>query len=237
VRQRRFSQLLIDFINNMTHEFKTPISTVALATEAIQRPDILEQKEKVLQFNQMIQTEIGRMRNQADKILQMATLEEGDIALSPSEVDLHELIADVTTAVSLQVEHAGGSLTCDLRAVDARVTCDKLHVSNIVHNLLDNAMKYSREAPVIHVSTFDRSGEIVVRVEDEGIGVSPEEQKHVFQKYYRVPTGRRHDVKGFGLGLSYVKLMVEAHGGRVALESPPGKGTRVEFTLPRKASV
>jgi two-component system phosphate regulon sensor histidine kinase PhoR len=233
LKQRRFSRLLVDFINNMTHEFKTPISTVALATEAIGRPDILAQKDRVLQFNAMIRTEIGRMRNQTEKILQMATLEEGDIQLSLAEVDLHDLIRETVEAVSLQAETLGGAVTTELGARDPVVRGDRLHLANIIHNLLDNAMKYSSDGPRISVQTHDDARGVEVHIRDHGIGMRADEQKQAFHKYYRVSTGDRHDVKGFGLGLSYVKLMVEAHGGTVTLESTPGQGTDVGFTIPR----
>lgn len=236
LRQRRLSRLLVDFINNMTHEFKTPISTVALATEAIARPDIVTQKDRVLQFNDMIRSEIGRMRNQAEKILQMASLEEGDIHLTRTGLDLHDLIREAVDAVSLQVEARGGVITTELARREANVEGDRVHLSNIIHNLLDNAMKYSPEAPRIAVQSEVGDREVRVCVQDHGLGISTEEQKHVFEKFYRVPTGNRHDVKGFGLGLSYVKLMVEAHGGEVKLKSAAGRGTTVEFRIPRCAT-
>jgi two-component system phosphate regulon sensor histidine kinase PhoR len=229
LRQKRFSRLLVDFINNMTHEFKTPISTVALASEAIARPDILAQKDKVLQFNDMIKSEIGRMRNQAEKILQMATLEEQDIAISWDPVNLHEVIRSVVEGASLQVEHHGGSIRCDLAAKDVAIDGDKIHLTNVISNVIDNAVKYSTDAPQIEVATQDAPEGVQISVSDSGLGMTADEARQVFQKYYRVPTGDRHDVKGFGLGLSYVKLMVEAHGGTVSLKSKPGEGTRVEL--------
>jgi two-component system phosphate regulon sensor histidine kinase PhoR len=232
LKQRTFSALLVEFINNMTHEFKTPISTVALATEAIERPDVLAQKDKVLQFNKMIRTEITRMRNQTEKILQMATLEDGDIALTKSEMDLHQTIRDAVDAVSIQIEHRGGRITTRLDAGTSQLHADPLHIANIIHNLLDNAVKYSDDAPHIEVRTFRTDDEIAVEIEDHGLGMSAEHQKQAFQKYFRVPTGNLHNVKGFGLGLSYVKLMIEAHDGAVQLEGEPGRGTTVRIVLP-----
>lgn len=232
MKQRKFSALLVDFINNMTHEFKTPISTVALATEAIARPDILEQKDKVLQFNTIIRTEINRMRNQAEKILQMATLEEGDISLARVEVDLHQIVRDAVDAFSIQIEHRGGEISSVLDAGSSALNADPLHLANIVHNLLDNAVKYSDEAPQISVRTSRNGQEITLEIGDQGLGMTAEHQEQVFQKYFRVPTGNVHNVKGFGLGLSYVKLMVEAHGGSVNLKSQPGSGTTVSVVLP-----
>jgi len=232
MKQRKFYTLLVDFINNMTHEFKTPISTVALATEAIARPDVLAQKEKVLQFNSIIRTEITRMRNQAEKILQMATLEEGDTMLSKSEIDLHQIIRDAIDSVSMQIEHRGGQISSTLDVGTSTLNADPLHIANIVHNLLDNAVKYSDDAPKVTVRTSRNGQEIVIEIRDHGIGMTAEHRKQAFHKYFRVPTGNVHNVKGFGLGLSYVKLMVEAHGGSVDLKSQLGKGTTVSIVLP-----
>jgi two-component system phosphate regulon sensor histidine kinase PhoR len=232
LRQKRFSRLLVDFINNMTHEFKTPISTVALASEAIARPDILEQKDKIIQFNDMIKSEIDRMRSQAEKILQMATLEERDIAMSWAPVNMHEVIRTVVDGASLQVKHHGGSINCELVAKDVAIDGDKIHLTNVISSVIDNAVKYSSGAPQIVVSTQDAPGGVQISVSDSGLGMTSDQARQAFQKYYRVPTGNRHDVKGFGLGLSYVKLMVEAHGGTVELESKPDLGTRVELFLP-----
>ncbi len=230
--QRRFSELMIQFINNMTHEFKTPISTVALATEAIQRPEVLASAEKTLQFSEIIKTENRRMRNQAEKILQMATLEEKDFVLSRERLDMHRVIADAVDSIQLRVTDRKGSIVCHLNAKIHKVSADRVHLSNIIHNLLDNAVKYSENAPQITVRTYDSDRGLGIRIEDCGIGISAEDQKHVFDKYFRTPTGNRHDVKGFGLGLSYVKLMVEAHGGRISLNSKLGEGTEIEIVLP-----
>jgi len=231
-RQKRLSGLMVDFINNMTHEFKTPISTVALSTEAIQRPDILSQKDKVLHFNRMIQNENRRMHNQTDKILQMAALEEKDYELALVEVDLHQIIRKAVDSVALHVENRSGSIRCHLDARRHVLYADKVHLANVIYNLLDNANKYSLDKPEITVRTFDSNKGVGVRIEDRGIGLTPEDKKHVFDKYFRVSSGNRHDVKGFGIGLSYVKLMVGAHGGSIALNSRLGEGTEVELILP-----
>jgi len=238
-RQRRLSGLMVDFINNMTHEFKTPISTVALATEAIQRPDILDQKDKVLHFNEMIQNENRRMHKQTDKILQMAALEEKDYELTLVEVDLHQIITKAVDSVALHVENRGGSIRCHLDAKRHTLYADKVHLANVIYNLLDNANKYSFDKPGITVRTFDSNRGVGVRIEDRGIGLTPEDRKHVFDKYFRVSSGNRHDVKGFGIGLSYVKLIVEAHGGNIEINSKLGEGAEVELILPygRKDSV
>ncbi len=236
VRQQRLSGLMVDFVNNMTHEFKTPISTVALASEAIGRPDVATKRAKVQQYNRMIAEETHRMKAQVDRILQMAQLEEGDIELTRSVVDVHDLIGKAAGTFALQVESRGGRITLDLRAGAHTLSGDAVFLSNIVHNLLDNANKYSPNAPEITLATLNEDGMLVVRVSDRGCGIAAEHQKKVFEKYYRVPTGNLHDVKGFGIGLSYVKLLVEAHGGSISLHSEEGVGTDIEVRLPVKTT-
>ncbi|MDH3889540.1 MAG: HAMP domain-containing histidine kinase [candidate division Zixibacteria bacterium] len=229
--QRRFATLLVDFINNMTHEFKTPIATIRLAAEAVARHDVIENKDRVRQFNDMILGETQRMRNQTDKILQMAVLEEGDYELKLESVDLHELIKNAVDTVALHIENRQGTVECDLRAEQHTLTADPVHLGNVVHNLLDNASKYTPESPRIRVSTSDDNGVLAMAVTDNGIGMHQDDCRRAFDKYFRVSHGNVHDVKGFGLGLSYVKMMVEAHGGTVSIHSRPGEGTRVEATF------
>ena len=232
ISQRRFATLLVDFINNMTHEFKTPIATIRLAAEAVARPDVIGNKDRVGQFNDMILGETQRMKNQTDKILQMAVLEEGDYELTKEDVDLHELIKAAVESIALHVEKRQGSLECELRAGRFNLSADPVHLTNVVHNLLDNASKYSPENPHIRVSTANDGNNLTLAVSDNGIGMHQDDTRRAFDKYYRVSHGNVHDVKGFGLGLSYVKLMVEAHGGTVSIHSRPGEGTRVEVTFP-----
>lgn len=230
--QRRLAGRMVGFINNMTHEFKTPISTVALACEAIGRPDIIEQKDKIARYNRMIIDENRRMQGQVEKILQMAVLEEGDYELQLTDVDVHEVIRRAVESITLQIEHRGGTITCALDAAEYSVRADAVHLTNIINNLLDNANKYSPQSPVIAVTTHNNDNGITVRISDQGMGIKDEDRKMVFDAYYRVPAGNIHDVKGFGLGLSYVKLMVTAHGGNISLASEYGKGTQVSLWLP-----
>jgi two-component system phosphate regulon sensor histidine kinase PhoR len=232
VRQKEFSVRLVDFINNMTHEFKTPISTIAVAAETIARPEVLEQKEKILRYSAVIQDENSRMKKQVDKILQMAVLEEGDYELAVADLDVHDVVRKAVGNVALQVEAKGGTITSRLDALRPVVRGDAVHLTNMIHSVLDNANKYSPEAPVIEVTSSDDGAYLLLEVADHGIGIAPDDQKRVFEKYFRVHTGNVHDVKGFGLGLSYVKLMAEAHGGRVSLESALEKGTVVRLRLP-----
>jgi len=230
--QKRLAGRMTGFINNMTHEFKTPISTITLASEAIERPDVRVQPDKVERYNQMIQHENLRMRGQVEKILQMAVLEEGDYELELGDVDVHDVVTKAVNSIALQITKRRGTITSALNAERHVVRADAVHLTNIIHNLLDNANKYSPEAPVITVSTKNENNGVLIRVNDRGTGIGDQDKEAVFDKYYRVPTGNIHDVKGFGLGLSYVKLMTAAHGGTVALTSEPGKGTQVELYFP-----
>lgn len=230
--QKRFAGRMVDFINNMTHEFKTPISTVALASEAIDRPDIISQSDKVARYNRMIRDENRRMRGQVEKILQMAVLEEGDYELNLTDIDLNLLIKKAVDNISLQTENHKGNISIKLQAENHFIKADQVHMTNIIHNLLDNAVKYSQERPEIEVSTINREGGISIKIADQGIGIDEKVRKYVFDKYFRVSSGNVHNVKGFGLGLTYVKLMTEAQGGEIKLNSRENSGTTVELYFP-----
>jgi len=234
INQKRFAGRLIDFINNMTHEFKTPISTISLAGEAIGKPEVISDAEKVARFNTVIRDETERMKSQVDKILQMAILEKGDFRLEKTVIDVHELLRKSVGNISLLVENRNGNIGTEFNAKDPTIEADKVHLSNVIHNILENAIKYSDKSPEIVISTSEIKNEVVIEISDNGPGIDPAVAGMVFDKYYRVPTGNKHDVKGFGLGLSYVKLIVEAHGGKVRLESDPGTGTKVSIHLPEK---
>jgi two-component system phosphate regulon sensor histidine kinase PhoR len=230
--QRRISRVLVNFINNMTHEFKTPISTIFLASEALTKPAVLKEKSRLKRYGKIIQDESSRMRDQVEKILEMAALEEGDFEFNITSVDVHELIREAVDGFSLAVEKRNGILSVELGAGSHLIEGDAVHVRDVIHNLLDNAMKYTRENPEIVISTTNDADWIQLAIQDNGIGLRPEEQKRVFDKYYRVPTGNVHDVKGFGLGLNYVKLIVEGHKGTVSVKSEPGRGSVFTITLP-----
>ncbi len=232
VRQKDFSVRLVDFINNMTHEFKTPISTIGVAVETISRSDVIGLPDRVQRYTDVIRDENVRMKNHVDKILQMAVLEEGDYELKLVPVDMNSVVREAVERALLQVESRGGKISSELGAEPSVVKADPVHAANIIHNILDNANKYSPGAPEISVRTWSSGAWVHVEVRDRGIGIAPEDAGKVFDKYYRVRTGNVHDVKGFGLGLSYVKLMVEAHGGEVSLESETGKGTTVSLRFP-----
>jgi len=230
--QKRFSSLLVDFINNMTHEFKTPISTISLASETLTRPSVLKDEARLKKYGKIINDESSRMRNQVEKILEMAAIEEGDVKFNMSVIDVHTIILKAIDNFHLRLNKSKGHISTDLSAEIHIVKADAIHLSNIIHNLLDNAVKYTNRNPEIDIKTKNVEGTLKIAIQDNGIGLRPEEQKRVFDKYYRVPTGNIHDVKGFGLGLSYVKLMVEAHKGTVTVKSEPGKGSVFEITLP-----
>ena len=231
-RQKEFAGRLSDFINNMTHEFKTPISTIALASEAIARPDVAQSEAKLQRYNIVIADEITRMKNQVEKILQMAALEEGDYEFTMAPVDMHQVIARAADNIGLQLSTQKGNITTFLNAQISQILADEVHIENVIHSVLDNAMKYSPKEPIIVLETANENGELMIRVHDNGIGISGENLGKVFDKYYRVPTGNLHDVKGFGIGLSYVKLIVEAHRGSVSIRSQVGKGTTAELKFP-----
>jgi len=231
-RQGRLSELKTDFINNMTHEFKTPVSTISLACEALNDKDIQKSEDLYKSYINIISEENRRLGLMAERILQSAALEKGELLLHKEKADLHDILSDVIRNISIQVEIKDGQIVKDFRATDSVLSFDRMHMVNAVQNLLDNANMYSPVKPHILVSTRDASGGIAFTVEDNGIGIGKSDQKKIFDKLYRVPEGNIHNFKGFGLGLSYVKTVVERHGGTVKLESEPRKGTRIEVFLP-----
>ena len=231
-RQKQISEMKTDFINNMTHEFKTPIATISLATDSIMSPKISGNPDKVARFANIIKQENKRMNSQVEKVLQMAKLDKQELKLKITPVQLHEIINNAVEYIGLQVEPRGGQVSTQLNAEPAMVQADQTHLSNVINNLLDNANKYSPESPVISVSTRNLKEGVEVTVSDQGMGMSKEARKHVFDRFYRVHTGNRHDVKGFGLGLSYVKTIVEAHGGAVSVKSELGKGSSFSVFVP-----
>lgn len=232
VRQKEFAGRLSDFIGNMTHEFKTPLATISLASEALARPDVRKSGKKIDRYNAVIRDENRRLGSQVERILQLASLEEGDLDLRRDPVPMHEVIAEAAKRSALQVETLRGTLTTELKAANAIVPGDRIHLESAVHNLIDNAIKYSVDPPRVTVTTENIGDMIRLVIRDRGIGLSPDQLERVFDKYYRVPTGNVHDVKGFGIGLSYVKLVVTTLGGTVRMKSAEGAGSEVELLLP-----
>lgn len=230
--QKKLAEMKTDFVNNMTHEFKTPIATISLAVDSITSPMILNKQEKIKRFAGIIKQENRRMLSQVEKVLQMALLDKKDLKLNLDFVDLHKIIEQAVTTSRLQAENKGGFVKVNLKATKTRIEGDVTHILNIIHNLLDNANKYSPEIPEITVLTRDVPNGVEVTVQDKGIGLSKEARKNIFDKFYRVHTGNVHDVKGFGLGLAYVKTMMTAHKGHIDVKSELGKGSSFILTFP-----
>jgi two-component system phosphate regulon sensor histidine kinase PhoR len=236
IRQRKLSELKNDFINNMTHEFKTPISTVSLACQALTDKDVPRSDEMYDSYIHIIEDENRRLGVMAEKILQTAILEKGKLNLRLETIDLHVLISEVIKNIAIQVEIRDGAISTSFQAKNAYIKADKVHLANLIYNLLDNANKYSPRKPKIQVSTTDSDTGIIIQVKDNGIGISKINQKKIFEKLYRVPTGDVHNVKGFGLGLSYVKFVVEKHGGAISVESEVSKGSTFSVLIPYNPS-
>ncbi|MEM9545375.1 MAG: HAMP domain-containing sensor histidine kinase [Bacteroidota bacterium] len=236
LRQKEISEMKTDFINNMTHEFKTPIATISLAADSIGSPMILGDDKKVLRFTNIIKQENKRMLSQVEKVLQMAMLDKKDFQLKLSEVDVHQLIERAAEHMNLRIIKRNGILRTDLKANEHIIHADSTHISNIIHNLLDNAEKYSSDEVSINIATKDKKNGIEISISDNGIGMSKDQVKNIFEKFYRAHTGNIHDVKGFGLGLSYVKAIVDAHQGTVNVKSELGKGSTFSIFLPHKTT-
>jgi two-component system, OmpR family, phosphate regulon sensor histidine kinase PhoR len=232
LRQKRLSEIQKDFINNMTHEFKTPISTIAVSTEVLKNPDIINYPDRLFSYTAIIEKENLRLKQHVERVLQMARLDKEDIGLRKEQVDVHQIIQDAIHNTSVVLNEKPGTVQVEAAASDAHVPGDKLHLTNVFNNLLENAVKYCKGCAEITVRTLNHSNGITIEVMDNGIGITPENQKRIFQKFYRVPTGNVHDVKGFGLGLSYVKTVVEGHGGHINVQSELGKGSIFKVFLP-----
>jgi two-component system phosphate regulon sensor histidine kinase PhoR len=230
--QKKLSEIKSDFINNMTHELKTPLATISLAIDALTNEKVIHDTDKIKYYSGMIKDENKRMNKQVEKILQAARIEKQDIKLTLQKLYAHDIIHKVADNLALQIQERNGTLTLKLNAPNQIIEADDVHFSNIIFNLLDNAIKYSKDQPVIEVETQKAGDMLAIKVKDNGIGMNKETQSRVFEKFYRAHTGNLHNVKGFGLGLSYVKAMVEAHGGRAKVESTPGKGSAFTVFFP-----
>lgn len=230
-RQKKVSEMKNDFINNMTHEFKTPIATISLASDSIENPKVIENPDRVQKFVGIIKQENQRMLTQVEKVLNLARIDKRDFQLELNYIDLHEILREVIDSFRLTLDSKGGHITAQLEASNCRIKGDETHIGNIFYNLIDNAQKYVEGAPEISVRSYNKKGKIFVSVKDNGIGISKEAQKYIFDRFYRVPTGNVHNVKGFGLGLNYVKRMTEMHDGSVHVQSTPGKGSNFTVEL------
>ena len=232
IRQKKISEMKSDFINNMTHEFKTPIATISIATDSIANDKVINDADKVRFFTGMIKKENMRMNEQVERILQIARLDRKEFEFNFMPVNVHELIGEAIAGISIQIEKKGGIIETRLEAVNPVVTTDPVHFTNLVYNLLDNANKYSPDGPIITVSTTNCPKGIYLSVEDKGIGMSKAVQAKIFDKFYRLTSGNIHTIKGFGLGLSYVKAILEANNGSIKVFSEPGKGSRFVVFVP-----
>ncbi len=231
-RQKKLDVIKNDFISNMTHEFKTPISTMSLSAQMLRdladtvKPDFIRRNTNI------IIDEAKRLTIQVEKILQMSTFDRGKGRLKLEERNINELVDKVVNNFRVKVESANGEINERLDATDPIAMVDNVHFTNVIYNLLDNAFKYRRDAPMLHVWTRNANGGIIISVKDNGLGISKEDQKRIFEKFYRVSTGDKHDIKGFGLGLAYVKKIVEDHGGQISVESELNVGTKFDIYLP-----
>jgi two-component system, OmpR family, phosphate regulon sensor histidine kinase PhoR len=231
-KQKRLSEVQKDFINNMTHEFKTPLSTISLSVEVFRQQAILPQPERMLSYALIIEQETNRMRQHLERMLQVAQLDRADMQLKKEPLDIHQLIREIVDSLQPLLVEKKASIVFSFQIDNPTVQGDKHHLVNVIFNLLDNALKYSTNQPEITITTRQKAKGVMIEVKDSGIGILPEHQKKVFQKFYRVPTGNVHNVKGFGLGLSYVKQVIRAHQGNVTLKSEVNEGSVFMIYLP-----
>jgi two-component system, OmpR family, phosphate regulon sensor histidine kinase PhoR len=234
LRQKKLSEIRNDFINNMTHEFKTPIATISLAVDALRNIKVQQDPKKMTYFSDIIKEENQRMNRQVETILKSALMDRQEVELNLKPLHAHQIISDVADNFMLRLQEKQGGLELDLKAENDLIKADEVHFSNLVNNLMDNAVKYAKEnvPPKIIISTSSDNKKFIFRIEDNGIGMSRETVKRIFEKFYRAHTGNIHNVKGFGLGLSYVKTVVEAHNGHIKADSTLGKGSCFTIDLP-----
>jgi two-component system phosphate regulon sensor histidine kinase PhoR len=234
LRQKQLSELQRDFINNMTHEFKTPISTINISTDVFLKNETIKSDPRLNRYAGIIKEQVLRLNTQVEKVLQLAKIERDSLELHMEEFDLAELIRNISPSIELKVTDKQGTLFLDLNATNSFIRADKLHLTNILHNLVDNSVKYAKEIPEIHIGLQNEANNVLIlSVEDNGIGIPKEHIKRVFDKFHRVPTGNVHNVKGFGLGLFYVKTMCKEHKWTLRLSSELNKGTRIEIRMPQ----
>jgi two-component system, OmpR family, phosphate regulon sensor histidine kinase PhoR len=235
LKQKKISEMKTDFVNNITHEFKTPIATISLASEMLLNPGISGSVEKSKKYAGIIHNENSRLQAQVDQVLHLAMLDKGNFSINSTEFDINELVTEASESFKLNIAERKGTLRTTINASPSSVFADELHTRNIINNLLENANKYSPEKPDITITTNNIPSGIEVLVEDKGSGISSDELKHIFRKFYRVPTGNIHNVKGFGLGLYYVKTLIETMGGSINVESAVNKGTIFRLVFPAAA--
>ncbi len=232
IRQKKISEMKSDFINNMTHEFKTPIATISLAADTITNPKVIKDEVSIRHFISMIKKENSRMNKKVETILQIASLDKKEIEFRFENVSMHSIIEHAIDTIDIQVHQRNGKINLNLEASEPVVYGDSEHLTNLVNNLLDNSIKYSPESPEITVKTKNSEKGLILSVEDKGIGMTKAVQSKIFERFYRQSSGNVHDVKGFGLGLNYARAIIDAHRGNITVFSEPGKGSRFDIFLP-----
>ena len=232
LQQKKLSAIKTDFINNMTHELKTPISTISLSSEVLKQPSIINTPERLFKYAEIIYQENNRLKNLVDRVLQIASIDHNKINLQLATIDIHDILQAVIKNFELTIKQKNGSIEFLPEATEHLLLADSFHLTNILNNLLDNANKYTTETPKIVVNTYNKNRGICISIKDNGLGMSKEQIKNIFEKFYRVPTGNVHNIKGFGLGLYYVKTLTQAHGGKIDVTSTIGKGSEFELFLP-----
>ncbi len=230
LKEKRLSEIKEDFINNLTHEFKTPIANIEIASEVLKKNTFDPAKRE--HYYDIIQRENNRLKTQVERVLQMATIDQHALSLDRKQVNIHNLIRQLSENIGFRILEKSGSLKMDLQAENPELLADEFHITNSMYNMLDNAEKYSSDHPEISISTRNERNGILISIRDSGIGIKEEFQKLVFDKFFRVPTGDVHNVKGFGLGLSYVKAIIEAHDGYITLHSEFNRGSQFDIFLP-----
>jgi two-component system phosphate regulon sensor histidine kinase PhoR len=233
-RQKRYTEIKNDFINNMTHELKTPISSISLAAQMLNDDSVSKSPQMQKHLGGVINDESKRLRFLVEKVLQMSMFDRKDASFKKKELDLNELVEQVAQTFNLRVEHTGGKITIEVEAVDSALYVDEVHFQNAITNLMDNAVKYRKpDQPInIHIRTWNEGDLVCFSIADDGQGIKKENVRKIFDKFYRVHTGNVHDVKGFGLGLAYVKKIINLHDGEIRCESELGKGTKFIISLP-----
>jgi two-component system phosphate regulon sensor histidine kinase PhoR len=231
LKQRRVSDMKTDFINNMTHEFKTPISTISISANALAKGNICEKPDKLAKYVRIIQSENQRLKEQVERILQAATIEKEKVNIKNQPLHLHDILNNIIEVFKVNIESKSGIIHTQFDASNDTILGDEEHLKNIFSNLIDNAIKYSPDELNISISTKNTENEISISISDKGLGISSEYQPYVFEKFYRVPTGNLHDVKGFGIGLNYVYLLVDKHQGKIKLKSQSGEGSTFVLTF------
>ena len=233
ISQKNLADIRSDLINNITHEFKTPLATVSLACEALVEPQLMDKEQSYLKYVGIIKDENFRLQSMVENVLNTSLFENGGLILEKAEIDFHQLLTELVNSFEMRINESTGSITTELNANNSVLYGDRLHIRNAIANLLDNAIKYSDESPDIKIKTFSTSTKLNLEIEDNGIGIPKHHAKKIFDTFYRVPTGNIHNVKGYGIGLSYTKKIIALHNGNIHVESKPGKGSifKIEFAL------